>query len=615
MPVIITKPSGVQSTSYHLVPAPLVSLSKQTFNNVGRPGLGAEYNITLQGQLVPTHGNPFYQSPEENTEKGSGQFADSDQSWTTTATVESDEIKNVGALDRLNSTIQKQSLLRWLFSNPVESGVTKPIKVQIVGFPEGSDTGNDPGIYFYGFVDDISFDSDGGWARPASYTVNMRTNNFLKSSSTESGSTPQAAFPDSYNENVQSGYMISSLTENFDLQEDGRTTISWSSNNTANKFLEPKNTFKVYTISRSVTAVGSPVYDSSGNYASGLEPWQHASGYIFDYLGTGTGTLGSGSGFLFATSGLGSGTGWQDINNNNLTGIKASNFVYQESVDKEAGTYTINETYTVFSGGYPVIETVNINQDVGEDGVTNFSVQGTIEGLNTAILSASGNAYENADLYFSGVIDSGFYSGINGHITQPYLYARGMLNTDDNPRWLHPVALSRSVARDINQGVISYTYNFNDRFPNVVSGSINESIQINDTYPGELFSVTPVIGRSQPVLQYLNSRSEYKRSLSINLTMPPNRSLYDSLARENIINNSGILGSNQVSLMKNYLINKKPSITNVTDLNYIFQAANPVNDDNFNVKNGKCYHSAPTETWDPKTGNYSYNIEWTYERE
>jgi hypothetical protein len=613
MPVIITKPSGTISKSYHLVPAPLVSFSKQTFNNIGRPGLGVEYNVTLQGQLIPTHGNPFYVSPADSNSSGTGLL--STEAWTKTAVVESQEVKNVTELDRLNSTIQKQSLLRWLFSNPVESGVAKPIKVQIVGFPEGSNTGNDPGIYFYGFVDDITFDSDGGWARPTSYSVNMRTNSFLKSSSITNGSSSQAMFPDSYNENVQSGYMISSLTENFDLQEDGRTTISWSNNSSINKFLEPKNTFKVYTISRSVTAVGSPVYDSSGNYVSGLEPWQHASGYIFSYLGTGLAPLGSGSGFLFATSGLEYGTGWKSINNQHETGIKASNFSYQETVDKEAGTYSINETYTVFSGGYPVIETININQDIGEDGITNFSVQGTIEGLNTAVPSASGNAYENADLYFSGVVDTGFYSGINGHITQPYLYARGMLNIDNSPRWLHPVALSRSVARDINKGVISYTYNFNDRFPNVVSGSINESIQINDTYPGELFSVTPVIGRSQPVLQYLNSRSEYKRSLSINLTMPPNRSLYDSLARESIINNSGILGSDQVLLMKNYLINKKPSITNVTDLNYIFQAANPVNDDNFNVKSGKCYHSAPTETWDPKTGNYSYNIEWTYERE
>jgi hypothetical protein len=44
MPVIITK----GGTDFYLVPSPLLSFSRSTFNNVGRAGFGAEYSATHQ---------------------------------------------------------------------------------------------------------------------------------------------------------------------------------------------------------------------------------------------------------------------------------------------------------------------------------------------------------------------------------------------------------------------------------------------------------------------------------------------------------------------------------------------------------------------------------------
>ena len=58
MPVIVTK----DNVDYYLVPAPLVSFNKQVYNNVGRPGFGADFTISLQGTLVQTHGNPYFSS-------------------------------------------------------------------------------------------------------------------------------------------------------------------------------------------------------------------------------------------------------------------------------------------------------------------------------------------------------------------------------------------------------------------------------------------------------------------------------------------------------------------------------------------------------------------------
>lgn len=616
MPVIVYN-TGVHTSPIYIVPAPLVSFDKQVYNNVGRPGFGADYTITLQGTIIPTHGNPVYL---EAASGGSGEadfFAGGNGAWQTTSEIEENtpEYTPLSGLQLLDATIAKQYMIRRVFTNPIVSGIAKPIKVQIKGWGEKGLTPGS-GIVFYGFVDSITFDSDGQWAKPSTYTVVMRNSTFLNS--------PQstAAFPSGWNEhfNKESGnYAISSFTENFDIQEDGRKTIVWGSGTGFRK--APQNFLKVYTVNRSIAAVGSPVYADDGSYKDGLSPWQQASGFIYDYLTISA----TGSDFYqqFTPYGSrilgGSGTG---INNSGLW--KAANFTYQETIDKEAGAYSLNESFIMYSGEHPVLENITVNTDISDNGTVTVNVQGTIEGLNTIAFEKSGDAFKNAYNYYKVVT--------SGTPVSAYMIARGAIqkegNWDDrlnNQRveWLHPKPLSHSVAQDFSAGSISYTYSFDNRPPNLIPGSVSESIQIQDTYPGELFSVTPVIGRSQPVLQYLNSRSEYKRSLSINVTMEPISPYLYSLGGTGqfVVNNSGLVpfaGANSSGgprqLIQKLYIREKPSIVYTQELNEIFQAANPVNDPFFDVHRGKCYHSAPTENWDARTRNYSYSIEWTYER-
>lgn len=560
MPVIITK----GGTDYYLVPAPLVTFSRQTYNNIGRPGFGADYSASLQGTLVPTHGNPYYVS---------GVSALSTADWTKTSTVESSEVTIIENLDLLDATIKKQEKIRSLFTNPVVNGVAKPIKITIKGWDTPFESS---GLSFQAFVDEISFDdAESRWVQPGSYTVNLRNATFLSSANSGEFSN--------YHNETQFVYNISNLTENFDIQEDGQRTLFFNGNKV---FQDSK---KVYAINRSITVVGSPVYDDAGGYMSGLAPWQHASGYVYSYLGLGQGQLPDTRAKAIKLLG---------------GSYNVANTVYQESIDKEAGSYSLTETYIAYSGLHPVIETISVNQDVSEAETSSVSIQGNIQGLNTvAGFEISGNAFNNAEAYW-GTISV-------GTPIPAYYYGKAVLPSG---AWLHPKALSRSVGRDYAAGTISYNYSFDDRPPNVIPGSVSESISINDTYPGELFSVTPVIGRSQPVLQYLNSRSEYKRSLSINVTMgskPPNWDV-DLLGN---VNTSGTLsGAAALGIVKTWLTGQKPSITNATEFNYIYQAANPINDPNFTVVGGKCFHSAPTESWDRRTGNYTYNIEWTYNR-
>jgi hypothetical protein len=575
MPVIVTK----NDVEYYLVPAPLVSFNKQVYNNVGRPGFGTEYSATLQGTLMPTHGNPVYNN-------GSSAVSNASTTWTNTLEVEPEEIVEVSGIDLLDATIQKQELIRWLFSNSSVSGVAQPIKIQIRGWDDSEgQTPADPdgsGLSFYAFVDDVSFDADSRWVNPTTYSVNLSNLAFLTSA--------RGSFANLANEHVPSGgFHISSLTETYDFQEEGRLTLEFQARSGGGK--EIKTLRKVYTVARNITAVGSPVYDETGGYKGGLSPWQQASGFIYEYLRPqDSGTLPSGK--------------------LNPTGYIEASKTYQESIDREAGSYTLNVNYLLYAtgdAGANVIENVTVNHDVGENGLNTVSVQGTIQGLNTSHTGSTdvtvfneNNAYHNAYARWSGI------SSNAGQHPDAYYYAKAIISTGD--AWLHPKELSKSFATDYAAGTITYNYTYDDRPPNLIPNAISESIQINDTYPGEIFSVTPVIGRSQPILQYLNSRSEYKRSLSINITLGGTGDLYSNHV-------SGYMPFGNIrELLQSKFITSKPSVTHQSYFNEIYQAANPVNDPTFTIAGGNCFHSAPTESWDPRTRNYTYNIEWTYER-
>ena len=145
MPVKISR----DGTTYNLVPAPLVSISKQTFNNVGRPGFGAEYTINFQGTIIPNLGNPVY--PGDGLKSN---FTNAIYWNEFDVSKEELDQPDVSGKRYLNATLSKQETIRWLFSTPIESGKAKPLKVEINGWGEGPVDGS--GIAFHGFVDDIS---------------------------------------------------------------------------------------------------------------------------------------------------------------------------------------------------------------------------------------------------------------------------------------------------------------------------------------------------------------------------------------------------------------------------------------------------------------------------
>ena len=561
MPVIITK----GGTDYHLVPAPLVSFTRNTYNNVGRPQFGADFAITLEGTLVPEHGNPFFDmtgTPPQDAQL-------STDSWTKPSTV-----TNAGASNEpdygydvdelLAATLRKQEKIRSLFTNDVVDGVATPIILNITNWGETT-----KGIKCAAYVNEITFDSQSRGVKPQSYTISLSCDSFIDSANdNEFGSS---------NDELKAKYAITSVTENFDITEDNRFNVIFSGNG-INTQLDSIN--KIFSVSRSTTVVGAPRYDVNGAYVSGA-PWQQASGYLYEVLGLGSGIVPTGRHSFLSNFG---------------NGYEIGNRQVSETVDQEEGSYTINENFITYSGD-PVIHTLSVDLSTEENERGTVSIQGTIEGINTNDpFSTTTNSFANA---------SGFNAKVNptdGSVPSGYFYAKSIAGLD----WLNPIPKSNSIGRDLAGGSITYSYSFDDRPPNLVSGSVSESISINDTYPGELFSATPVIGRNQPILQYLNSRSEYKRTLNINIVMgaAANNWSYGDAP-------SGYWAGATQGNIQQWLLNDKPSniVLSSGDLETIFQAANPVNDPNFTVRNGKCFHSAPTETWDKFSRSYSYSIE------
>jgi hypothetical protein len=230
-----------------------------------------------------------------------------------------------------------------------------------------------------------------------------------------------------------------------------------------------------------------------------------------------------------------------------------------ETTNKFTGSYQVAETFTLGPAGQPATESVSVNieQDLGS--IVRISINGSIQGLRTNEVSdTSVDSYANAVAYWDSIIGT-IYDRANSYLT-----GGCSLNT---------VPSSTSIGRNITEGVITYNYSYDNRPANIITGALSEDIQISDTYPGQLINVVPVIGRSQPIIQYINSRSEYKRSLQITANMPF----------------SGCVAV------------KPPT----SDLTTIFDLYKP--------SGTRVYYSAPSESFNPKTGAYSYSIEWTFE--
>lgn len=554
-------------------PTPFIQISEQVLKNK-EGNFGVTYSITLTGTLLADHGTPYALNPATNAPFD---FFEASH-------VPSEFVGPYGLFDKepissrpkpwrqqcqnknASAMLSKQRALRALFAKDGQ-------RVEL------SDIFDNAGatIVCYPRVTSIDF-TEGPYVTTCQYTIVLEADLLLR----ENTGNDEDAYVDLEGTYANSGDLRTTNTELQQLLDSSGTFFVEDYNEEWNLEADDQqgetlDNPRSYRISHSLNATGKTVYNYNGEIDK--PAWQQARDFVHTRLSTNpNGT------YPNVVGNMGSGT------INLVDSYGGYNHVRTEQINQTAGTYSVTENWLLSSG--TSLETYSMTTATATaDPFVTVSIDGTIRGLSQISpsgfgdpkASAASGAYANALQKYNSVSNSGQF-GISSDV---YKRANNLVAVQLNSQ---PVSTSLGV----NQytGEITYNLSFNNRPLNIVSGVISEDIQINDTYPGDVFAVIPVLGRpTGPILQYLGGRTEYKRDISINLVMDYTKIPYGS--------------------GRNTLLLKKPSMVEPTasQLAELLGELSPANEPGIR----KYFISPPSESWTPKDGSYSFNISFTYE--
>jgi hypothetical protein len=557
-------------------PTPLVSISTNVIRNKAGT-LGSTYDITLTGAIIADEGSPYYVNSA-----GSGPS----QKFKTDYNRPDSEI--VAAENRLDAILFKQNVLRELFANNDQLMEIAPVNSPVISCR--------PTLVSINFEEGIYFDI-------CRYTINLRANFLVDDGHLITLDGLISATGDGLVANSRKSE-IDLMNEFGGLVEDVNETWSFEvDEGTGTTHLEeltfPGQPFetlnpRTYRITRNVSATGRDGFITSGTPPGTpyrLLPWEQAKGYVKKSI---LNDIDGNDGFSkypnFLSQNAGQGIFANDIINI-VQDYGGYNHIRSENIDMTAGTYNVSDTWLLSSG--TAYENYNMSIRSGLDSpLISVSIDGTIKGLT--LISASGDLYggnfnttankpfDNAKLKYYEISNSGKY-GLTSSI---YRRANNLVAPTLNSQ-------PKSLALGLNEftGEITYNLEFDNRRTNFISGVLSESININDTYPGDIFAIIPVLGRQTgPILQYIGSRTEYKRDVGIEFIVDYTDLPYGG-GRE--------------------LILSKPSVNEPvrSQLNDLIKQVSPAYEPGIR----KYFLNPPLETWDPKSGRYSLSLSWVYE--
>lgn len=374
-------------------PGPIVRLEKEI--QVGGDGtkLGVLYNGTITGTLVAFKG-----SPQGGSLSGSDWGGPFNRFWQSSGYANEE---SVAAETRLKSIENKQEALRALFATDglwlewqARDG-SAPLKCQ----PR---------------IKRIVFD-EGVWYDRCDYSIEIEAD-YLYLNGNPEVDTPY------HNE------LISSANESWQI-EDGEVA-------------------KTFRLTHTANAVGKRKFDNTGAQIG--FPWQTAQEFIKNRLELGFDAFSSFSPIngqsIVASSVLNTGSALD------LSSFNAYDFVRSETIDELAGSYSVNETWTlaVPSSGTDVY-TVNVRKFSTEPNTTTtVGIQGTIKGFYTNL-----NDYDariaNAEYVWSQLQGGDLFTRVSA-------YAPGVI--------LNNQALVGTIDHNPLEGTITYNYEFSDRISN-----------------------------------------------------------------------------------------------------------------------------------------------------
>jgi len=605
-------------------PTPLISISYTPLRN--KIGVfGGSYEITLNGTIIDSEGSPFGSGiiPSGSATPFAAPFHGS--------LSKRPDSQLVGIGQSMQSIMHKQNALRELFALdgqlvelfPVsndDSVPAPPEKSKAAAVGQRVEQDDNPILKFYPQVQSVSFE-EGIYVNTCKYTVVLKADVLLDKDDkvfTDGSLNSTYSSVSGYFNDIQSGiygFGSTRLTENElraqfggfieDFSESWSLEAEDGNGNTTNR----GNVTKAWRLTRNTSATGRTHYGTDGvRKGVRTDAWVEARNYLYKNVLYGTIYQGYASG------------NWQKYpnyyNHSFASGLfslsnryKGYNHSITENIDRVAGSYSVSETWLLSQEDAYENYKMSISSSLGGPFV-NVTIDGTIKGLSLLVPSGTvyggesnitadpfpltfndnrqprtppNTAYQNALNKYHLVSNSGRF----GLISAIYKRANASVGANLNSQ-------PKSISLGLNEftGEITYNVEFDNRPLNLISGVLTENISVNDTYPGDVFAMIPVIGRATgPVLQYIGGRTEYKRDVGIEFVVDYTDIPY---------------GQDRMR----YLLSK-PSLNEPirSQINNVIATLSPANEPGIR----KYFLNPPSESWNPKEGRYSLNLSWVYE--
>ena len=600
-----------------LRPVPFMSIGTSVLKNGAGEAFGAVYTITLTGTLLADQGTPYATKPVFDVGADAHvryDFftpipADYPSNYLTSEVGPYKGFDNVLGADKYpirqkvppkeasHALFVKQKALRALFARDGQ-------RVELSNWSDDEET-----IICYPRVVDISFE-EGIYVDKCDYTITLEADTLLNSKFhvdaegalilgdgiARSGlyehdllrDGTKQLHPDAHPVLASlSGAFISDFTEDWSLELDESAS-------------EQPHINRSYRVTHTINATGKTHYGPKDETEEGSqevvkrEAWEQAKLFVQNKLCNSIQDLYPNKHRERNNLGVETikpriGKGILDLHH----AYQGYNHTRTEQINQSAGSYSVTETFLLASGTAYETYNMNISSDISSPYIS-VSIDGNVKGLTpidpsgvvfggTHLGNSASGAYDIAVNKYMAISNSGKF-GIGSD-----LYKRAnasvavQLNSQPN---------SISLGMNENTGEITYNLSFDNRPTNIVSGVLSEQITINDTYPGDVFAVIPVLGRpTGPVLQYIGGRTEYRRDVQLNLLMDYTKIPYGST--------------------RNSLLLKKPSVIEPTasQISKLIQELSPEGEQGVR----KYFLSPPQESWSPKEGSYNISLSWVYE--
>jgi len=595
-----------------LRPAPLISISHSIDKTGGGDAIGSTYSITLNGKILEDRGFPLARDSAGNlfdqvTDLGAaipwptGPLKGPYNTFDTSVSHYDKHrplTQMIPLYYKLDAVLYKQKVLRSLFAIDGQRMEITPVH------------GNQPEFVCYPRVISIDF-TEGVYINQCDYTISLEADTLLDYQyKVDDDGNPRYLEHDPehphYNPDVVArqgeevnpgkykrqkteqilnaeGAFVNNVSESWSLEAD-ESLGETRANNLGGEVIPMS-----YRLTHSMSANGKAHYfpkDSDPDDVVKVPAWKNAQLYVQKRLIKPENNLGD----LYPNIKNQIGSGTLDL----IKQYRGFNHSRTEEVDVAGGGYTVTDTWLLASG----VAYENYSMSISSDAASPFvsvSIDGSIKGLSDTPASgyiygskhpknpAKKTSYQNALVKYKEVSKDGKF-GVGSDVYKRANNAVAVeLNSQPN---------SVSLGTNEYDGTITYNLSFDNRPTNIISGVVSESISINDTYPGDVFAMVPVIGRKTgPVLQYIGGRTEYKRDVNIELVMD-----YTDLP----------YGNDRKSLML-----QKPSLVEPTrsQLKLLIQELSPGKEPGVR----KYFIAPPTESWSPKEGRYGFQLSWTYE--